>query len=209
MPDLADSSAFGPVRVAGPPASGPETLLLHACCAPCSSVTAPAWRTEGLEPVALFCNPNIAPAAEYARRLGAMRRLAEALALPLEEVTPGEDDRLRYGACGGEAPDRCRACIGHRLDVCAQRARELGVQRFATTLALSPYQPHNVIRAAGEEAGDRHGVEFLYSDQRELFSRHYEECRRLGIYRQPYCGCVPSKWEAWHQRRPRALRRAG
>jgi epoxyqueuosine reductase len=195
--------------LAGPGARGAfgrDALLLHSCCAPCSTVTVPAWRAEGLAPAAFFHNPNIAPGAEYRRRLTAMQALAAALDLPLE-VGAGPDEVCLVA--DGPAPDRCRLCIGRRLDATALRARELGVPRFATTLALSPYQPHDVIRVCGEEAAARHGVEFLYADQRRLFGRHYDECRRLGLYRQPYCGCVASKWEAWHDRRERKLRRAG
>ena len=186
-----------------PGGCGKDALLLHTCCAPCSTVTVPAWRSDGLEPAAFFHNPNIAPGAEFARRLTAMRLLAAALDLALEVGPRPDETRL---VAEGAAPARCRRCIGRRLDETARRARELGVTRFATTLALSPYQPHDVIRDCGEEAAARHGVEFLYVDQRGLFQRHYDECRRLGLYRQPYCGCAAGKWEAWHERAARRRR---
>lgn len=191
---------------AEPATTSADTLLLHTCCGPCSTVTVPAWRAEGLHPAAFFYNPNIGPRAEFERRLAAMRTLAATLELPLAEGPTPEVEPL---APAGPAPARCRLCIGRRLDETARRAGELGIPRFATTLALSPYQPHDVIRQCGEEAAARHGVDYLYVDHRHLFASHHDECRRLGLYRQRYCGCVASKWEAWHDRRARTLRRAG
>jgi len=189
-----------------------EPLLLHTCCGPCATGSIPAWRAEGLEPLSFFCNPNIQPLAEYDRRLRAAHVMAEALAVSLEvaelDVTMAHP-WLEQACLSGRAPaapERCRHCIGARLQVAAARSAALGVPRFATTLAISPYQPHEVIRELGEGAADRHGVEFLYADQRRLYTRSREESRRLNLYRQPYCGCVASKWEAW---RPSRCQRGG
>jgi predicted adenine nucleotide alpha hydrolase (AANH) superfamily ATPase len=82
-------------------------------------------------------------------------------------------------------------------------ARALGFARFSTTLTVSPYQHHGLIAAAGEAAAERYKVDFVYLDVRDRYRESYAESRRLGLYRQPYCGCVPSKWEAWHERRAR------
>ena len=68
---------------------------------------------------------------------------------------------------------------------------------------MSPYQRHDLIVAAGEAAADAHGVDFVYLDVRDRFRDSYAESRRLELYRQPYCGCAASKWEAWHERRER------
>jgi len=81
------------------------------------------------------------------------------------------------------------------------------VPRFSTTLSVSPYQRHDLIRAAGERAAAITGVDFVYLDLRDSFRQSYAESRRLDLYRQPYCGCAASKWEAWHARRER--KRAG
>ena len=75
--------------------------------------------------------------------------------------------------------------------------------RFSTTLTVSPYQRHDLIERAGEEAAAEWGVEFLYRDLRAHFRHSYDESRRLGLYRQRYCGCVVSKWRAWESRRAR------
>ena len=180
-----------------------EPLLLHTCCGPCATGSVPAWRAEGLEPLAFFCNPNIQPAAEYDRRLLAARAMADSLAVRLEvsEMDAAEAHPWLVDSClSGRAPaspQRCRSCIGARLQAAAGRCAQLGLSRFSTTLSISPYQAHELIRETGEEAADRYGVEFLYADQRPQYRRSREESRRLGLYRQAYCGCVASKWEAW------------
>ena len=84
----------------------------------------------------------------------------------------------------------------------------LGFSRFSTTLTVSPYQRHDLIVRAGEGAAAAHGVDFVYLDARERFRDSYAESRRLELYRQPYCGCSASKWEAWHERRERPRRSA-
>jgi epoxyqueuosine reductase len=180
-----------------------EPLLLHTCCGPCATGSVPAWRSEGLEPLAFFCNPNVQPAAEYDRRLLGARAMAEALAVQLQVAELDVDAQHPWlgDAClSGRppaTPERCRSCIGVRLRAAAARCAEIGLPRFSTTLSISPYQSHELIQETGAEAADHFGVEFLYADQRQHYARSRDESRRLGLYRQPYCGCVASKWEAW------------
>ena len=113
-------------------------------------------------------------------------------------------DRVARVTRGGRARDRAApsasACGWTRPE---QAARALGFSRFSTTLTVSPYQRHDLIVAAGEAAADAHGVDFVYLDARDRFRDSYAESRRLELYRQPYCGCAASKWEAWHERRAR------
>ena len=190
-----------------------DDLLLHVCCGPCSTVAVPAWRARGLEPLAWFHNPNIQPAAEHERRAESMRRFGRAAGLEVvEEPGVAAADAAVWAAWaslqGTAAPDvRCAACITLRMEAAAAAAERLGVRRFSTSLSVSPYQRHDLILAAGEEAGSRHNVDFAYLDLRAAFRGSYAESRRLDLYRQPYCGCAASKWEAWHGRR--APRRAG
>ncbi|MBM3148027.1 MAG: epoxyqueuosine reductase QueH [Actinobacteria bacterium] len=191
-----------------------DRLLLHACCGPCASVALPDWRDAGCTVTTLFFNPNIEPAAEYSRRLESMRMLAGALDAPLIVVEAGEagEETQRAFEAWRDAGDavgpadheaRCRLCTVVRLFESARQAAQHGFPRFATTLSVSPYQMHDAIEEAGLMAGATFGVEYLYRDQRPLFRRQFEESRRLGLYRQPYCGCVLSKWEAWHRKRVR------
>jgi epoxyqueuosine reductase len=189
-----------------------EPLLLHTCCGPCAAGSIPAWRAEGLEPLSLFCNPNVQPAAEYDRRLRSAHVVAEVLAVRME-VTQLEAalvhpwlEPARLSGHAPAVPERCRSCIGARLQAAAHRCAELGLPRFATTLAISPYQSHELLCEMGEAAAGQNGVEFVYVDQRRFYDRSREESRRLGLYRQPYCGCVASKWEAWRPPRRKAGR---
>jgi predicted adenine nucleotide alpha hydrolase (AANH) superfamily ATPase len=186
-------------------------LLLHACCGPCSTVAVPAWRERGVEPVAWFHNPNIQPDAELERRTESMRRYSRAAGVDLVvERQTGQAAAWHawLTAVGAASPEqRCTTCLGLRLGEAARAAASLGVSRFSTTLSVSPYQRHDLIEAAGEAAAAQSGVTFVYLDLRESFRQSYAECRRLDLYRQPYCGCAASKWEAWQER---ALRkRAG
>jgi predicted adenine nucleotide alpha hydrolase (AANH) superfamily ATPase len=185
-----------------------DDLLLHACCGPCSTVSVPAWRSEGLEPTLLFLNPNIHPDDERRRRLESLARFAAATRVDvavddslgpadwLLAVGEGRDGLAR--AVDDEA--RCAACLALRLGETARQAAQRALPRIATTLTVSPYQRHDLIRRAGEEAAAAWGVEFLYRDLRPYFHTSYDESRRLGLYRQRYCGCVVSLWRAWEQR---------
>ena len=186
-------------------------LLLHACCGPCSTVAVPAWRERGVEPVAWFRNPNIQPAAELERRVESMQRYSRAAGLELVlDAGAGDSaawDRWALRERSATPDERCAACLGLRLGAAAAAATRLGFRRFSTTLTVSPYQRHDLIERAGAAAAEEHGVTFVSLDLRDSFRLSYGESRRLGLYRQPYCGCAASKWEAWHQRAAR--RKAG
>jgi predicted adenine nucleotide alpha hydrolase (AANH) superfamily ATPase len=182
-------------------------LLLHTCCGPCASVAVPAWRRRGIEPLAWSCNPNIQPAAERARRDESMRRYARAAAVELLVETSGGHEQAWAGWRGAqgatEPGERCRRCLGLRLDAAAAAAARLGLRRFSTSLSVSPWQRHDLIVQAGERAAQAHALDFVCLDLRDEYSESFAASRRLGLYRQPYCGCAASKWEAWHERRAR------
>jgi predicted adenine nucleotide alpha hydrolase (AANH) superfamily ATPase len=187
-----------------------DPLLLHTCCGPCSTVVVPVLRKRGFEPVALYANPNIQPIDELARRREALSQFAAGA--DLELVVPPQPGfeawRDALGAAvDGSTEERCRLCLRLRLGAAANAAaqRDLGV--FATTLTVSPYQRHDLIAGEGERAARASGVDFLFVDLRDRYRESIEASRRLGLYRQRYCGCVPSMWEAWSARRSR--RRAG
>ena len=194
-----------------------EPLLLHACCGPCSTVTVRAWRERGFEPILLYANPNIHPAGEHARRLAALEEFARVADVRLVSVTqPNERDWLAaLGATPAEqvrrAEDdtaRCAACLGLRLREAARHAAQRGIPHFATTLTVSPYQRHDLIRLASAAAEAQFGGEFLYLDLRPAYRESVAESRRLGLYRQHYCGCVVSKWQSWEGRLARKAKRA-
>jgi len=188
-----------------------DEILLHVCCAPCSTVAVPYWRAEGLEPLALFVNPNVQPDTEYARRLAAMQRYAAAAGLRL--IVDESSSAASWSPVAGRAglddglppttAERCAGCLQMRLREAAWAAAARGLPRFATSLTLSPYQRHDLLVSAGLRAAEEAGVEFVYADLRRHYRRSVDESRRLALYRQKYCGCVASKWEAWHERRGR------
>ncbi len=194
-----------------------DRILLHLCCGPCGTVAVPWWRSEGLEPLGLFLNPNIQPRAEYARRLDALETFASAA--ELEIVVDDDLDEAAWGAAVGRewldrpptaapAPrGRCHACLELRLRETAWETARRGLSAFSTSLTISPWQRHDLIAEAGYGAAREAGVEFLYADLRRHYRRSIDESRRLGLYRQRYCGCAPSKWEAWHDARVRRLER--
>lgn len=183
-----------------------DPILLHVCCGPCSTVAVPWWRAEGLEPLAVFVNPNIQPAAEYDRRREAMERFAHHSELELVVASrPGVEAWLAAAGSPAAASqaDRCRACLSLRLREVAQAAAERRVGYLATSLTVSPWQRHDFVAQAGAAAAREAGIEYLHVDLRSHYRRSVDESRRLGLYRQPYCGCAASKWETWHERRAR------
>ena len=192
---------------------------MHACCGPCSTVAVPYLRAAGLEPLAFFANPNIQPPAEHDRRLQAMRRYAEAADLTLVvdarvgakewAAGPGRVSALAGPAAGRPDPrERCRQCLEVRLAEAAHTAAGRGLERFSTSLSVSPWQHHDLIVRAGLAAAEVAGVEFVYADLRRWYPRSIDESRRLGLYRQRHCGCVAGKWQDWHERRARRSRPA-
>lgn len=166
----------------------------------------PAWRARGVEPVAWYRNPNIQPAIEGRRRLEALRQYSRSveLELAIDNGAPGPLWRVWEALQhADESAGRCALCFRLRLGEAAAAAAVRGLTRFSTTLSVSPHQRHDLLVAAGEAAGEEHGVRFAYLDLRESFRESYAASRRYGLYRQQYCGCVASKWEAWHERRAR------
>jgi predicted adenine nucleotide alpha hydrolase (AANH) superfamily ATPase len=185
-----------------------DQLLLHVCCGPCSTVALPAWQAEGLAPTLFFYNPNIQPSCEHGRRLTSLEDFARLTGAELQVHEGGGAADWLQAQGRGAGQERCETCLALRLRETARMAAARGILHFATTLTVSPYQRHDLIRLTGEAAAATCGVEFLYADLRPQFARSGQESRRLGLYRQRYCGCVPSKWEAWaaqNSRRRRAV----
>ncbi len=184
---------------------------MHACCGPCSTVAVPYLRAEGLEPLAYFANPNVQPPAEHDRRLDAMRRYAAAVELELvvdtgagaREWAAGAGRTAARPAPACDPRERCRLCLETRLVEAAHAAAARDIGLFSTSLTVSPWQHHDLIARAGLLAAAAAGVEFVYADLRRAYPRSIDESRRLGLYRQRWCGCVPGRWEAWHERRAR------
>jgi hypothetical protein len=93
------------------------------------------------------------------------------------------------------SPDRCRYCYTIRLNKTAEEAKQRGIGRFSTTLLISPFQKHELVKGAGEAAAKSYGVEFVYQDMRPYYYESKQSAREAGLYLQKYCGCIYSKEE--------------
>ncbi|MFC1925134.1 epoxyqueuosine reductase QueH [Chloroflexota bacterium] len=170
------------------------SLLLHTCCAPCATYCVEHWQQKGLAVTSFWYNPNIHPFTEHQRRLETLQGFAQKTGLPLI-ASHGYDviDYLRKVV--GHEEERCVDCFRLRLSMTALIARLKGFDAFTTTLLISPYQKHDLLKEIGEEIARKEGVKFLYEDLRA----NYQESRRMSqehdLYRQKYCGCLYSEWE--------------
>jgi predicted adenine nucleotide alpha hydrolase (AANH) superfamily ATPase len=173
-------------------------ILLHVCCGPCACGVIPFWQQKTVEFVGFFYNPNIHPLLEYRRRLQGAKDTAEATGIRLV-VDQAYDPEAWFAAVSGTDGSRCEACIGMRLERAAEQAVVEGCDAFSTTLSISPWQDHEAIRARGELAAEKHGVEFVYEDLRAQYPESRRLSRERGIYRQKYCGCLVSEWERYRE----------
>lgn len=180
-----------------------ETVLLHCCCAPCSSAILEWMAQNDIRPVIYYCNPNIYPEEEYLIRKNEITRYAEKLGLViiddddyLGSWQERHDDWLGRVVCGREnEPERgtrCLECFRLRLFRSALKTKELGLTRFTTTLASSRWKSLEQINEAGSWAAAQvEGVEFWDRNWRKggLQQRRNELLRENGFYNQLYCGC--------------------
>ncbi len=179
-------------------------LLLHACCAPCSTQCL-AVLSRYFDITLYFYNPNIAPESEYRVRLEELRRLVREMPLdgPVQLVEgPYDTDRFEALARGHEQDpepgERCRRCYALRLDAAARAAAEGGYDWFCSTLSVGRRKNAEWLNELGEQAAKRAGVPWLPSDFKKKGGADatvvYAE--QYGLYRQNYCGCIYSKAEA-------------
>lgn len=182
-------------------------VMLHACCGPCLLEPYDALAAEHEVRVA-YANPNIQPAEEYERRRDTLLAYAVDRGIAVD-VLAYEPDVWRAAVAGVEDDPtrRCRRCFALRLGMAARHARDEGYDAVATTLTVSPYQDPDAIREAGEAACDAAGVAFLVTDFRDRYPEATRRSRELGMYRQNYCGCEPSRQEAEAAREQRRRER--
>ena len=189
-------------------------MLLHACCAPCSSAIVEWLLAHEIEPVIYYYNPNIYPQEEYIIRKNESKRHAESLGIRWIDGDEEADkwqarhEAWREAVCGLEnEPERgrrCEACFYHRLLATAKKARELSIPFFATTLASSRWKDLEQINAAGEAAeaavnggngangeNGENCVRFWAQNWRKdgLQERRNQLLKEYAFYNQLYCGC--------------------
>lgn len=164
------------------------------------TVTEPFFGEEGFESTAFFHNPNIHPWREWRRRLDTLEEWVARTRTPLlvDDSYPLEENVSMLV----RSDPRCAACFAGRLTRAACKAVECGFDSFSTTLVLSPYADHTLLRAAGEEASALSGAAFVYRDLRHLYRRSVEVSRAAGLYRQPYCGCIFSERDRFARGNP-------
>lgn len=180
------------------------TLLLHSCCAPCSSYVL-EYLSEYFDITILYYNPNISPEREFTKRVNEMRRLISEMPLkrPVRFIEGKYDSERFYDMAKGleslkEGGERCFKCYRLRLEETAKAAQNGGFDYFTTTLSISPHKNAQALNEIGGELGEKYGVRYLFSDfkKRNGYKRSCELSEIYGLYRQNYCGCVYSKAEA-------------
>ena len=164
-------------------------ILLHCCCAVCASSCIERLLREGFSVTLFFSNSNIAPKEEYDRRLDAMRKLAGITGLELIE-DDYDHAAWRRAVSGLEAePERgkrCPECFRYSLTRTSERAAALGIDRFTTSLTVSPLKDSRTIFAVGNAFPGFEAIDFK---KRDGYLRSGILAREYGLYRQQYCGC--------------------
>lgn len=177
------------------------SLLLHACCAPCSSYVL-EYLSEYFNITLFFYNPNISPKEEYRFRADELRRLVREMGVAASvSILEGnyEPERFQSLAKGletlREGGARCERCFRLRLGEAAIAAKEGGFDYFTTTLSISPHKNAALLNSIGEELSKQYGVPYLFSDfkKKNGYKRSCELSEQFSLYRQNYCGCVYSK----------------
>ena len=173
-------------------------LLLHSCCAPCSSACLERLH-DFFDISILYYNPNIDEEAEYQKRKAEQIRFLNETGWATVVDCDHEAQAFCAIAQGFEKePERgarCYRCYALRLEKTAEKARELGFLYFATTLTLSPLKNVDWLNEIGEKVGGRYGVNYLYSDFKKQggYLRSIRLSEEYGLYRQDFCGCKYSK----------------
>ena len=170
--------------------------LLHICCAPCANQCVEVLKSENIEVTGFWYNPNIHPFTEYRARRNCVRQYAEDIGMKLIEKN---DYALRpfVREVAADIGNRCVKCYEMRLFAAAQAAKENGFDSFTSSLFISPYQNHELMKEVALRAAEEYGVGFLYRDFREVFKAGQAYAREHEFYMQKYCGCVFSEEERY------------
>lgn len=180
------------------------TLLLHSCCAPCSSYCL-EYLSRYFRITILYYNPNIFPAEEYAYRISEQKRLVSEMEFvhPVQVLGTDYEPEVFYRAVKGmeelpEGGERCFVCYELRLREAARIAKEQDFDFFTTTLSISPLKNAQKLNEIGAALAEEYGVAYLHSDFKKKggYQRSVELSAEHGLYRQNFCGCVYSKLES-------------
>lgn len=186
-------------------------LLLHVCCAPCSSAVL-EYLSQYFAITLLYYNPNIAPLEEYQKREAELRRLVSQMKFthPVALLPCQYDGQAFVQAARGlegepEGGKRCEACFRLRLRYAAQEAARLRFDYYTTTLSISPMKNAPLLNQLGEEIGREFGVAHLPSDfkKKDGYKRSVQLSKEYDLYRQDYCGCAFSKAQRQREKEER------
>ena len=175
-------------------------LLLHSCCAPCSSSVL-EYLSPHFDITLFYYNPNITPEEEYRKRVAELHRLVKEADYPnpVSIIEGRYDSSEFFDMARGledlpEGGERCAKCYRLRLEETAKQAAAGGYEYFTTTLSVSPYKNAQKLNAIGSELSEKYGVKYLLSDfkKKDGYRRSIELSAQYGLYRQNYCGCVYS-----------------
>jgi epoxyqueuosine reductase len=175
-------------------------ILLHLCCAPCTIYPLQTLRDQQIEVQGYFYNPNIHPYLEYQKRCLTLKEYARISNLDIL-FSDQYDLEFFLKKTLPWGPGRCRTCYRLRLESTAQEAKAKKMNAFSTTLLYSRYQQHDWIKEVGFEIAERYQIPFLYQDFRPGWKEGIQKSKVLGLYRQPYCGCIFSEKERFAPRR--------
>ncbi len=194
-------------------------LLLHSCCAPCSSYVL-EYLSGFFQITVLYYNPNIYPVREYEKRVEEQKQFIDRFSqkiltekeddktfYPIEFVEGSFDSERFYQMAKGleetpEGGERCVRCYELRLRRAAEYAVRLHMDYFTTTLSISPLKNAEKLNEIGERLAEEYGISYLCSDfkKKNGYKRSVELSREYGMYRQDYCGCVFSQQERERQK---------
>lgn len=178
-----------------------KKMLLHSCCAPCTSGV--LWQLEEYDITLLFYNPNIDTLEEYNLRLDNVKKLIECvnieygydiklIAIPYDhnsflDLIKGREQEKE----GGE---RCKICIADRIDFTGKYAKDNGFDIFASTLSVSPHKNYELINKIGENISQKYSVEYYPSNFKKNngYLISIQNSKKYNLYRQNYCGCNPN-----------------
>lgn len=179
------------------------TLLLHSCCAPCSSYVLETL-SNYFQITIFYYNPNITDIDEYKKRVEEQKKFIKELKsknkisfIEGDYIPKDFFDTIRGYEKLGEGSKRCFKCYKLRLEETARKAKELGFDYFTTTLSISPYKNSKVLNEIGEELATKYDILYLYADfkKKNGYKRSIELSSIYNLYRQDYCGCIYSKLE--------------
>lgn len=177
--------------------SGSQKIFLHTCCAPCSVKCMDVLQSSGFQVTAFWYNPNIHPFTEYRSRRDALIEYCKSE--NMDVVTKDEYGLRRFISDVYPRFDqsRCEICYRNRIEQTAIYASENDFDVFCTTLLISPYQKHDLIRKICLEMSEKYSIKFHYVDFRPYFREGQRIARGKGLYMQKYCGCIFSEEERY------------